>query len=131
MAAWLCQAGVELHLGHNGYDCPADAIDAEDSYFGSKGENTDDVDTDLGASDIIADDLEATHKASGGHEDAESISKEEAYKRNFNSEYPSWGGQDAEYGNGLPKLIGKNVVVIVDISGVHRLKVNYCRCPNA
>ena len=39
--------------------------------------------------------------------------------------------QGGDYGNGLPYLKGGNVIIFVDTSGVHWLRVHYCRCPNA
>jgi len=35
------------------------------------------------------------------------------------------------FGNGLPKLKGRNYHVVVDKSGVHRLKIIPCSCPDA
>lgn len=34
-------------------------------------------------------------------------------------------------GSVLPDLKGSNVVLVVDSSGVHRIRINPCRCPNA
>jgi hypothetical protein len=35
------------------------------------------------------------------------------------------------FGNGLPKLKGRNYHVVVDKSGVHRIRIIPCTCPNA
>ena len=45
------------------------------------------------------------------------------------SAHPSHG--DTVYGNGLPKLKGSDYHVVVDKSGVHRLRIIRCGCPNA
>ena len=39
--------------------------------------------------------------------------------------------QGGDYGNGLPHLEGGNVIIFVNTSGVHWLRVHYCQCPNA
>jgi hypothetical protein len=35
------------------------------------------------------------------------------------------------FGNGLPKLKGRDYHIVVDKSGVHRIRIIPCRCPNA
>ena len=39
--------------------------------------------------------------------------------------------QGGDYGNGLPHLEGGNVIIFVNTSSVHQLRVHYCQCPNA
>jgi len=38
---------------------------------------------------------------------------------------------DTVFGNGLPKLKGHDYHVVVDKSGVHRIRIIPCGCPNA
>jgi hypothetical protein len=53
-------------------------------------------------------------------------------EQSSDSEYDgqSSGGQ-AVFGNGLPKLKGPDYHVVVDRSGVHRMRIIACSCPNA
>lgn len=76
--AWLCQAGVVIHLGHSGLPCPsAIASDKTSSDFGQ----------------------------------------------------PSNGA--TVFGNGLSKLKGSDYHVVIDRSGVHRVRIISCICPDA
>jgi hypothetical protein len=90
--AWLCQLGVEIHLGHQGKPCPT-ITDQEHHEGGAFAEL---------AGNPELDDWE-------DEEDEE---------------------EDTELGvgSGLPQLTGNNVCLIVDKSGVHRLRVHPCRC---
>ena len=99
----MCQAGVELHLGHGGNQCPADTVTSEDP------ETEDEIEAPPGGIEFDDED------------DGWECDNDRPKRRN----------RDSEYGNGLPALKGKNVVVFVDTSGVHRLRVHYCQCPNA
>lgn len=138
-AAWLCQAGLELHLGHGGNRCPLND-DTSEGRQESKGEGTaDEEEPDMVDTDINEDDLEAAN----GCEHSETESSRTGEGSRLEAKNPEdgwesdddecpWGkSQDGEYGNGLPKLQGRNVIVFVDMSRVHRLRVHYCRCPNA
>lgn len=42
----------------------------------------------------------------------------------------NYSGWD-DYGNGLPKLKGPDVVLVGDTTGCHRMKVHVCKCANA
>ena len=61
-----------------------------------------------------------------GSDDANEDGQESGEHDRF---WPKFQGGD--YGNGLPHLEGGNVIVFVNTSSVHRLRVHYCQCPNA
>ena len=54
-----------------------------------------------------------------------------------NANYDGWESEDhdclwprfqgGDYGNGLPYLEGGNVIIFVNTSGVHQLRVHYCQ----
>jgi CxC2 like cysteine cluster associated with KDZ transposases len=81
--AWLCQANLVIHLGHEGLPCPNNA-----EFDGEAG-------------------FDPGHLAQSLSDDG------------------------AIFGNGLPKLKGRNYHIVVDKSGVHRIRVIPCGCPNA
>jgi hypothetical protein len=94
-SAWLFQAGVEIHLGHNGRPCPLKAgVDDAGSGVGVFGNDNLDDEEDWDEEDW-SDEVD---------EDIEDISY------------------------GLPKLPGPNSCVVVDKSGVHRIRIHPCTC---
>ncbi len=100
-AAWLCQAGVVIQLGHSGGCCPAQGHTPNDSQPNADDEDDDELDN-VGM-DESDDDWED-----------EDIS------------FPAVNEQSV-----LPDLKGKDVVIVIDVSGVHKIRILPCRCPNA
>ena len=134
-AAWLCQAGLELHLGHKGDQCPANA--ESDLYYTENEDTTEGVELEVDNGD---DGLDAdvvfteTESRAADNFTPDLEGSDDANDDGWESEdhdhlRPRFRGGD--YGNGLPYLEGGNVIIFVDTSGVHRLRVHYCRCPNA
>jgi hypothetical protein len=110
--AWLFQAGVEIHLGHNGIPCP--------TRQGST----------AGPSDHATSDGYSSHPSPiGSFGQGEST----GWTQHNWSDDEDWEDEeDVELGNsnyGLPRLTGDDGCVIVDRSGVHQLKVHLCLCP--
>ena len=98
---WLCQAGVEIHLGHGGKPCPMpteQTIDEEDS---------EDEHGDLEGEDE-------------GEMFEQSVWEDEGW-----SETPTPGTRP------LPELKGKGVVLVIDQSGLHNIQIHPCRCQEA
>jgi hypothetical protein len=100
--AWLCQVGVEIHLGHHGNPCPCRSDGGADGGLvdaagngagGNAGEDEDDEDY----IDVSGDEEEDLM-------------------------------EDVIGAHGLPRLTGEDVCVVVDKSGVHRLRVRPCIC---
>jgi hypothetical protein len=90
--------GVEIHLGHNGRPCP--------SNFG--------LDSVGSASRVGA----GTGAGVGIDENADN---EEDWDDEVDEEME-------DIGYGLPKLPGQNSCVVVDKSGVHRIRIHPCTC---
>lgn len=100
-AAWLCQAGVVIQLGHSRECCPTQTFEWNSSEMDANREDLDEQDeVDAGDSDMDWEDED------------ESL--------------PTVNEQCV-----LPTLKGQNVVHVIDVSGVHRIRILPCRCPNA
>jgi hypothetical protein len=100
-AAWLCQAAVVIQLGHSGGCCPAEGHTQNDSQLNADDE--DDEDLDNVGMDESDDDWE-----------------------DGDISFPAVNEQSV-----LPDLKDKDVVIVIDVSGVHKIQVLPCRCPNA
>jgi len=105
--AWLCQVGVEIYLGHNGKPCPS-RYDTGVNWSSSGPSSAD-------AAGQLPDDADGDD---WGFEADE-------------NESDGWTDDDGDPDNqfALPKLKGADACVIVDRSGVHRLRVRPCICP--
>lgn len=133
-AAWLCQTGLEIHLGHGGFECPsAGPVDVSGYEEGSDDE--DEAGEELDAADI---ELNADGSDAGRScVDDELCLDNNTHILGDGGSSGSLGGFsksskiDVMHDSGLPVLEGRNVVVLVDVSGVHRLRVHCCRCPNS
>lgn len=90
--AWLCQVGVEIHLGHGGKPCPNETSEGVD----------DDVEDDISESGV-----------------------ESEWEDELCSEHPTTGTSP------LPQLKGEGVVLVIDESGLHRLRMHACCCEGA
>lgn len=123
--AWLCQTGLEMHLGHGGFECPsAGTVDV--SGYESRSDDDDDwAEDELDAADIELDVNGSDGGMSCGDENS-SLDNDTHITSSTKSRKT-----DVPHGSGLPTLEGRNVVVLVDVSGVHRLRVHCCRCPNS
>lgn len=117
-SAWPCQADVEVHLGHGGNKCPSNCPEDNSPTAAP---------VDRASSDEELDDanIPACDGSEMGDDDSETWDSDEEDPPDLQS-----CKVDAEYGNGLPKLKGPNVVCFVDTSGVHKLRVHMCHCPN-
>jgi hypothetical protein len=113
--AWLCQVGVEIHLGHRGFPCPgrSDANLGPGPGPGPKGRG---ADSGPGG---------AAGNGAGGN----------ASEDEDDEDYVDVSGDEEEDlmedvigAQGLPRLTGEDVCVLVDKSGVHRLRVRPCIC---
>ena len=109
--AWLCQVGVEIHLGHRGFPCPgrSDAIPGP-------GPNGRGADSGPGG---------AAGNGAGGNADEDE--DDEDYIDVSGDEEEDLM-EDVIGAHGLPLLTGEDVCVLVDKSGVHRLRVRPCIC---
>lgn len=111
--SWLHKVGVKLYGGHDGHPCPClevnsssnETNDARGCEEALKDQNAD-VD-DAGSWEDIEDETQSMH-SSAMHRLMSSI------------------GQ-------LPPVAERNdaILRVVDISGIHDIAVQYCRCPNA
>jgi hypothetical protein len=102
----MCQVGVEIHLGHGGNACPTRRQCAGSDPDGTEAQDGHGYD---GAADDEPD---------GG--DVDDIEGEWVDEDDDEDE------DDEDYG--LPKLKGEDVCVVVDKSGVHRIRVRPCVC---
>jgi hypothetical protein len=98
--AWLCQVGIEIHLGHHGNPCP------------SRGYG------DVFAGPVGLDGDGAINECDDEDDEGSEVSVDE-------QEDPM---EEIIGGYGLPQLQGQDVCVVVDKSGVHRLRVRPCLC---
>lgn len=96
---------MEIHLGHAGSVCPSRAGPGT-GHDNDDNNAAEDVDEGSSHSEASSEDEEAL--GAGGN-------------------YSGWD----DWGNGLPKLKGPDVLLIVDTTGCHRLKVHGCKCANA
>ena len=161
--AWLCQVGVEIHLGHHGNPCPSRSDGNHQPDPGADGCGADGggaPGTSQGAGNGAAQDAGdraaqdagdgAAQGAGGGGapEDAQASGAAEGIDRGEapdppvspnpdedTEEYIDVSGDEEEDpmedvigGHGLPHLTGEDVCVVVDKSGVHRLRVRPCWC---
>jgi CxC2 like cysteine cluster associated with KDZ transposases len=99
--AWLCQAGVEIHLGHGGKSCPnSDVLTGETSEEEHlEGLNSEDEDETFGV--------------------------ETEWEDEFCSEPRPTGTSP------LPKLRGTGATLVIDQSGLHNIRIHPCRCPGS
>ena len=97
--AWLHQVGVEIHLGHQGRTCPSNNGGVNGVGSGSG--------------------VTAVDGAEDGAEDG-ADNEEDWYEEEEEEE-------DISYG--LPKLPGPNSSIVVDKSGIHRIRIHPCTCP--
>lgn len=102
--AWLCQAGVEIYLGHEGKPCPLGTIPT--------GQTMDDEDVEE------------------EHDDSEREDEDEIFGE---SEWEDEGwSETATPGTcPLPELKGKGVMLVIDQSGLHNMRIHPCRCQDA
>lgn len=118
--AWLWQDGVVLHLGHNGSPCPSNqnsthgiTIDMDsDSDSDSESESDSDLEWDTESEgeeeDSFLGEPSIPVPRAPKHNAAPSAYPETADPRKLNLKYP--------------------VLVVVDISGIHEIPVQYCTC---
>jgi hypothetical protein len=97
--AWMCQVGVEIHLGHNGQPCPSR------NRAGPANENLPYVSVDS-----------ASESVEPASDDEQDDGWEDERESNDEGEY------------GIPALAGPDVCVVVDKSGVHRIRIRPCQC---
>jgi hypothetical protein len=106
--AWLWQCGVGIHAGHEGKCCPAEENDGDQSWGGipdqGDDENNPDPDSRCSQSDPDSDAWESDPDS----EETEFIGDRRPPVHDPN---------------------GNVYAVFVDISGIHHLSVQYCRCP--
>jgi hypothetical protein len=116
--AWLCQVGVEIHLGHLGNPCPSreDANHQSGPDQRYRGARTTGPEGPNGPEDFL--DVEEDPFTLSGDEDYVDASENE-------EDDPM---EDVIGDHGLPHLTGEDVCVLVDKSGVHRLRVRPCIC---
>ena len=100
--AWLCQAGVEIYLGHGGKPCPMLTTTDE--------EVTEPTKDDDGSADKDGID--------GIESDWEDDGNEEAFQ--------APAGESP-----LPQLKGRGATLVVDQSGLHNIRIHPCCCPDA
>jgi CxC2 like cysteine cluster associated with KDZ transposases len=106
----MCQVGVEIHLGHGGNACPtrrdwAGSIPTgTETQAGYRFDGTADIERNGGDVDDTGGDVDDI----GGEWVDEDDEDDEDY--------------------GLPKLKGDDVCIVVDKSGVHRIRVRPCVC---
>lgn len=116
---------MEIHLGHGGNTCPSFPQDIIAEHgtkqtteqCGSDPEAC--AEDDIGPQGPVHDDADDEWEPKDARE---FCSKEQAEHK---------GAADIEYGRGLPKLPGRDSVVIVDKSGIYRMRIRLCQCPNA
>lgn len=123
-SSWLCQAGLEVHLGHGGNKCPYTVTDDAVPATSATGETCIPANVDAMpefAEFSVANDCNGSDD---GSDDETWASDEEDLPESLGAKV------DAAYGNGLPNLKGGNIVCMVDTSGVHRFRVHLCECPN-
>jgi hypothetical protein len=131
--AWLCQVGVEIHIGHHGNPCPSRSDGNHQPDPGADGAGN-------GAAQGAGGGGAAEDARGSGA--AEGIDRGEApdppVSPNLDEdteEYIDVSGDEEEDpmedvigGHGLPHLTGEDVCIVIDKSGVHRLRVRPCWC---
>jgi hypothetical protein len=123
--AWLCQVGVEIHLGHHGNPCPSRG-DARPSRADSRS-GTGGADTGSGSGSGRAEASSGLAHSFDREEDPFTLSDEEDDFGVSDDEVDDLM-EDVTGDHGLPGLIGEDVCVLIDKSGVHRLRVRPCTC---
>jgi hypothetical protein len=107
--AWLCQAGIAIHLGHAGLECPGlNGCHKQEEREQEEG-TLPWADTDSESDDPNLED-----------DDDDSDWENDDYVE------PRGSGTSA-----LPTVKGAGVTLVVDISGIHKIGINTCSCPNA
>jgi len=116
--AWLCQAGVTVHLGHGGFECPGFPDGQKHQESKQQEASVTSADTDSES------------------EDPESESDDPDPDVDDNDDDSDW--EDDDYveprGSGtsaLPHVKGAGVTLVVDTSGIHKIRITPCSCPNA
>ena len=131
-AAWLCQTGLEMHLGHGGFECPSvGMVDVSRYHTGSDNGDVPAQD-EFDSADIELDNDDSDGGSSC--EDGDSCLDDDTCIMGDGDGSGAHSGcrmTDLPHDSGLPTLEGGNVVVFVDVSGVHRLRVHCCQCPNS
>jgi hypothetical protein len=120
--AWTCQVGVEIHLGHRGNPCPSRNWSRNANPTGPAAPSAAAADFNVAAADNFnnaaadnfEDHVDRDHSDDGADDDVDWVDEND---------------DDDSSDYGLPKLKGEDVCVVVDKSGVHRLRVRPCICP--
>ena len=113
--AWLCQVGVEIHLGHHGNPCPS-RIEGNHqprpnrTFFGADG---------------VANQVAEGSPQPSLHPNLDEDDEDYVDVSGDEEEDPM---EDVIGAHGLPRLAGEDVCVVVDKLGVHRLWVRPCIC---
>jgi hypothetical protein len=102
--AWLFQVGLVLHLGHNGQACP--------SYINSS------------APDVVPQDMEH-------YEDDLGDATEGDGSNNIVKELKRFTGLYDLGSTTFSTPVDCHEMTVVDVSGVHRMWVKWCNCPNS
>jgi CxC2 like cysteine cluster associated with KDZ transposases len=102
--AWLFQVGLVLHLGHNGAPCP--------SYFHPS------------APDVVGQDAE-------DYEDDFNDATEGDGTNNIVKEMKRFTGIYDLHSTTFPTPVDCHELTVIDVSGVHRMWVKWCNCPNS
>jgi len=108
--AWLCQVGVTIQLGHHGHPCPTRSMGLGTNHKEDDGITASGSSTDNPLDDPEVDDSE--------DEDEWDSDGEDEYFAD-----PQVRGPSA-----LPDLQGLDVMTVVDISGIHKIRVRPCTC---
>ena len=110
-----------MHLGHGGFECPsARMLDVSLCY--ARSDNGDVLAQDVfDSADIELDNDGSVRGSSCGDDDTCIMSD-----GNGSGSQSGCRKTDAPHDSGLPTLEGGNVVMFVDVSGVHRLRVHCC-----
>ncbi|KAF7970570.1 hypothetical protein HWV62_23675 [Athelia sp. TMB] len=101
--AWLYQAGVEIHLGHDGEKCPSSLSDEQNEFGESWTPWKDTIPGDNEQDDVL--DIPVINDPINDQDAANSFS--------------------------FPRLKKRKQKLIIDRTGVHPLTVNLCCCPDA
>ena len=99
--AWLCQAGVEIHSGHGGKPCTTPT-----------GQTIDEEDPEEEYGDSEGEDEAGMFEESGWEEEG-------------------WSGTPMPGTHPLPELNGKRVILVIDQSGLHKIRIHPCQCQGA
>ena len=121
-----------MHLGHGGFECPSvGMVDVSRYHTGSDNGDVPAQD-EFDSADIELDNDDSDGGSSC--EDDDSCLDDDTCIMGDGDGSGAHSGcrmTDLPHDSGLPTLEGGNVVVFVDVSGVHRLRVHCCQCPNS